>query len=53
MRDEPVEHRLPVPVAGEVVVRDEEVRDALGEVVAHDALHVLRRCGSAIFDPAR
>ena len=42
-RVEPVEDRLPVAVAGEIVVRDEEMADALSGVVAHAALDVIGR----------
>ena len=41
--DQPVEDRLPVAVAGEIVVGDEEARDALRGVGAHDRFHVVRR----------
>ena len=44
-RDQAVEDRLPVLVAGEIVVGDEEVVDAVGEIGAHDALDVV---GAAI-----
>ena len=40
--DHPVEDRLPIAVAGEIVVGDEEARDALLRVLAHDALDVVR-----------
>ncbi len=40
---EPVEDRLPVAVAGKVVVGDEEARDAVGGILAHDLLDVVRR----------
>ena len=40
-RDQPIEHRLPIAIAGEVVVGDEEMADPLGEILAHDALHIL------------
>ena len=40
---EPVEDRLPVLVAGEIVVGDEEARDPLRGVGAHDAFDVVRR----------
>ena len=39
--DQPVEDRLPVAVAGEIVVGDEIVVDALGEVGAHNRLDVV------------
>src|SRR5260370_27922653 len=39
----PSENRLPILVAGKVVVRDEEAMDALGEIRAHDALAIIRR----------
>ena len=41
--DQPVEDRLPVAVAGEIVVGDEEPRDALRGVGAHDRLDIVRR----------
>ena len=41
--DEPVEDRLPVLVAREIVVGDEEFGDALRGVGAHDLLDVVRR----------
>ena len=43
--DQPVEDRLPVAVAGEIVVGDEIMVDALGVVGAHDRLDVV---GAAI-----
>ena len=39
--DDAVEDRLPVLVAGEIVVGDEEAVDALREIGAHDALDVV------------
>ena len=39
--DQAVEDRLPVPVAGEIVVGDEEAVDALGQVDAHHPLDVV------------
>ena len=39
--DQPIEDRLPVPVAGEIVVGNEEARDALRGILAHDALDVV------------
>ena len=39
--DDAVEDRLPVGVAGEVVVGDEEILDPLGPVGAHQGLHVV------------
>ena len=39
--DQAVEDRLPVAVAGEIVVGDEEAGDALGGVGAHDRLDVV------------
>src|SRR5581483_10081080 len=39
--DQAIEDRLPVLVAGEIVVGDEEPVDALGEVGAHDQLDVI------------
>ena len=41
--DQPVEDRLPVLVAGEIVVGDEEMVDALGEIGADDRLDVVGR----------
>ena len=41
--DQAVEDRLPILVAGEIVVGDEEFRDALGPVGAHQRLDVIRR----------
>src|SRR5262249_56481030 len=40
--DQPVEDRLPVLVACEVVVGDEEIVDALRQIGPHDALDVIR-----------
>ena len=39
--DQPVENRLPIAVAGEIVVGDEKSEDALGEVGAHQPLDVV------------
>ena len=39
--DQPVEDRLPIAVAREIVVGDEEAEDALGEVGAHQALDIV------------
>ena len=39
--DQAVEDRLPVLVAREIVVGDEEMIDALGDVGAHDRLDVV------------
>ena len=39
--DQAVEDRLPIAVAGEIVVGDEEARDALSGVGAHDRLDVV------------
>src|SRR5262249_51408739 len=39
--DQPIEDRFPVGVPRQVVARDEEVANALREIVAHDALHVV------------
>ena len=41
--DQPIEDRLPVAVAGEIVVGDEKAGDALRGVGAHDRLDVVRR----------
>ncbi len=46
--DQPVEQRLPVAVAGEIVVGDEEALDALGVVLAHDPLEIVRRAEPAL-----
>ena len=40
-KDQPVEDRLPILVAGEIVVGDEEAVDALGEIGAHDRFDVV------------
>src|SRR5437763_2538111 len=40
--DQPVENRLPVSVAGEVIVRDEEVVYALREIGAHELFDIVR-----------
>ena len=40
--DQPVENRLPVAVAREIVVGDEIVRNALSRIGAHDRLDVVR-----------
>ena len=39
--DQPVEDRLPIAVAREIVVGDEEAEDALGEVGAHQPLDIV------------
>jgi hypothetical protein len=39
--DQPVEDRLPVPIAREIVVGDEEAEDTLREVGAHQALDIV------------
>src|SRR4029077_3231613 len=39
--DQPVEYRLPIAVAGEIVVGDEEAEDALGEVGAYQPLDIV------------
>ncbi len=44
--DDPVEDRLPVLVAGEIVVGDEEVPDAVRPVLADRALDVVRRAAA-------
>ena len=49
-RDQPVEDRLPVPVAREVVVGDEEAPHALRQVAPDDRLDVVR--GAPAGDPA-
>ena len=50
--NEPIEDRLPVSVAGEIVVGDEETRNALRRIQAHDLLDVVVRRGSATCGPA-
>jgi hypothetical protein len=40
--DQPVEDALPVAVAGEVVVGDEETPDSPFEVCPYDSLHIIR-----------
>ena len=47
-RDQAIEQRFPVAVAGEIVVGDEKSPDVLGIVVADDLLHVVRRTESAL-----
>ncbi len=39
--DQAVEDRLPIAVAGEIVVGDEKAKDALGEIGAHQALDIV------------
>ena len=39
--DQAVEQRLPVAVAGKIIVGDEESLDALSVVLAHDVLDVV------------
>ncbi len=39
--DQPVEDRFPVAIAGEIVVGDEEVADAIGDVDAHEGFDVI------------
>src|SRR5262249_28656295 len=39
--DQPVKDRLPVAIAGEIVVGDKEAKDALGEVGTHQALDIV------------
>ncbi len=46
--DQPVEDRLPVLVAGEIVVGDEEAAQALRVVVAHDLLDVVGRAAARL-----
>ncbi len=41
--DQPVEDRLPIAVAGEIVVGDEKPRNALRRIGAHDRLDVVGR----------
>ena len=52
-RDQAVEDRFPVLVAGEVVVGDEELVHALREVGADDALDVVGAAMRATCGPAR
>ena len=51
--DHPIEQDLPVAVAGEIVVGDEEPVDALRLVGADDLLEIVGRCGSGSCGPAR
>ena len=46
--DQPVEERLPVAVAGEIVVGDEEALDALRVVLADDPLEIVGRAEAAL-----
>src|SRR5262249_40319227 len=46
--DHAIEQRLPVAVAGEIVVGDEEAVDALGGVLADDVLEVVDRADAAL-----
>ena len=39
--DQPVEDRLPIAVAGEIVVGDEKAKDALGQIGAHQPLDIV------------
>ena len=39
--DQPVEDRFPVAIAGEIVVGDEEVADAIGDIDAHQSFDVV------------
>ena len=41
--DQPVEDRFPVAIAGEIVVGDEEVADAIGDIDAHEGFDVVGR----------
>ena len=41
--DQAIEDRLPVAVAGEIVVGDEEARDPLRRIGAHDGLDIVGR----------
>ncbi len=52
-RDHPIEQRLPVTVAREIVVGDEEPLDALRDVLADDVLQIIRRADSGSCGPAR
>ena len=51
--DQPVEDRLPVAVAGEIVVGDEIVVDALGRSWRARSPRRRRRCDSATCGPGR
>jgi len=46
--DEPIKDQLPVLVAGEIVVSDEEGAQALRVVFVHDALDVVRRAAALL-----
>ena len=46
--DQAVEQRLPVAVAGEIVVGDEEALDALRDVLADDPLEIVGRAEPAL-----
>jgi hypothetical protein len=46
--DQPVEDDLPVLVAGEIVVGDEETQDALRRILPHDALHIVGRAPAGL-----
>ena len=51
--DQPVEDRFPVAIAGEIVVGDEEVADAVGDIDRAPALRCRRPSDSATCGPAR
>ena len=51
--DQAIEDRLPLLVAREIIVGDEELVDALRPVEAHQMLDVVRPNGSATCGPAR
>jgi hypothetical protein len=44
--DQPIENDLPILVSREIVVGDEEPRDSLDHVGAHDVLDIVRRTSS-------
>ena len=46
--DQAIEDRLPIPVAREIVVGDEEAGDALRPVRAHDLLDVVGRAAARL-----
>src|SRR5207245_2529971 len=46
--DHPIKQRLPVPVAGEIVVGDEEALDALRAIFPDDPLQIVRRAEPAL-----
>ena len=46
--DQAVEQLLPVPVAGKIVVGDEEPLDALGDILAHEPFEIVGRAKAAL-----